>query len=147
MRITDLATGFLRLAKVLHGWLELLTGLEASRRQRISVYADEIAATLGRAAQALQLSQAQPRNRHAAQQASKELGRIAGYVEDIIVLLDSHLDGRKLAGVKRRLETLSGRGFEGGLEPELARQLAIDQIDRLAEAEGYFHSLAARLRV
>ena len=147
MRLTDLATSFLRLSQVLYGWVELLTGLEATRRARISSYADEIAATLGRAGQALLLAQAEPRNRHAARQASRELGRIAGYVEDIVVMLNGHLDGRKLAGVKRRLESLAGRAFEGAQDPALARKLALRQIDRLAEAEGYFRSLAERLAV
>ena len=147
MRITDQATKFLRLSKVLHGWLELLTGLEAARRQRISLYADEIAATLGRASQALLQLQNQPDNAQAARLVSRELGRIAGYVEDIVALLESHLDGRKLAGVKRRLDALSGPGFTDGEEPDLAWQLAVRKIDRLAEAEGYFLSLAERLRV
>ena len=147
MEINNLGSRFVALSKVLHGWLELLTGLEAARRQRIANYADDIASTFARAGQALLLAQAEPDNRLAARRASRELGRIAGYVEDIVALLESFLDGRKLAGVKRRLETLSAYGLAPGLEPKMARRLATGQIDHLAEAEGYFRSLAARLRV
>ena len=49
-----------------------------------------------------------------------------------------HLDGRKLAGVKRRLEQLEdpSRDALGG-----AQALRL-QIDRLTAAEGYFRALA-----
>jgi hypothetical protein len=48
-----------------------------------------------------------PANARAGREAVRELGRIAGYVEDIVQALEDHLDGRKLAGVKRRLELLA----------------------------------------
>ena len=147
MRQTPLTLKYLRLSKVLHGWLEQLGGLEAARRQRIANYADDIAGTLGRAAHVLAQLEAQPDSRTLARQASTELGRIAGYVEDIVDLLQSDLDGRKLAGIKRRLEALPGQGLSGLPAPSLTRRLAIGQIDRLAEAEGYFRSLSERLRV
>ncbi len=147
MGLSDLTKRFLQLAQVLHGWMELLTGLEASRRKRIAGYADDIAATLGRTGRALTLVQAEPDNRQVARLASREFGRISGYVEDIVALLERHLDGRKLAGVKRRLEALAAHGVGGAGDPALARKLALRQIDHLAEAEGYFRSLAERLRV
>ena len=52
------------------------------------------------------------------------------------------LDGRKLAGVKRRLDQLAGKG------PMLAAVRSADaqRIERLLEAEGYFRALADRLR-
>jgi hypothetical protein len=52
------------------------------------------------------------------------------------------LDGRKLAGVKRRLDGLGGKG---PLRGTLARVNA-GRIERLLEAEGYFRALADRLR-
>jgi hypothetical protein len=63
-------------------------------------------------------------------------------VEDIIRALDRHLDGRKLAGVKRRLEALAAE------EPIRAaiRGADIQRVDRLLEAEGYFRALADSLR-
>jgi hypothetical protein len=53
-----------------------------------------------------------------------------------------HLDGRKLAGVKRRLDQL------GGKAPLRGPVAGIDagRIERLLEAEGYFRALADRLR-
>jgi hypothetical protein len=52
------------------------------------------------------------------------------------------LDGRKLAGVKRRLEQLAGK------EPMLSAVRGADaqRIARLLEAEGYFRALADGLR-
>ena len=52
------------------------------------------------------------------------------------------LDGRKLAGVKRRLDQLAGK------EPmrTAVRSADAQRIDRLLEAEGYFRALADRLR-
>ena len=63
-------------------------------------------------------------------------------MEDIITALDRHLDGRKLAGVKRRLEQLAAR------EPMRAAVRSADaqRIERLLEAEGYFRALADGLR-
>ena len=53
-----------------------------------------------------------------------------------------HLDGRKLAGVKRRLDQLAGK------EPVRAAVAGADaqRIERLLEAEGYFRALADGLR-
>ena len=71
------------------------------------------------------------------------LGRISGYVEDIIIrALDRHLDGRKLTGVKRRLDQLAAK------EPVRAAVRGADMqgIERLLEAEGYFRALADGLR-
>ena len=55
---------------------------------------------------------------------------------------EPRLDGRKLAGVKRRLELLSEK------EPmrEAVRKADAQRIERLLEAEGYFRSLADGLR-
>ena len=74
--------------------------------------------------------------------AIRELGRISGYIETLVGVLDHHLDGRKLAGVKRRLEQL---------RPGELRQCVVSgrkpiHIDRLASAEGYFRALADGLR-
>ena len=52
------------------------------------------------------------------------------------------LDGRKLAGVKRRLELLTEK------EPMRAavRRADAQRVERLLEAEGYFRALADGLR-
>jgi hypothetical protein len=130
------------LAETVHRWLSALAGLDDKRRQRVAGYADRIAATLKRATAALGVLQSAPHDRTAREQAIRELGRIAGYIETMVGALDHHLDGRKLAGVKRRLEQLQPgelhRCVVSGRRPE--------QIERLASAEGYFRALADGLR-
>ena len=74
--------------------------------------------------------------------ALREFGRIAGYVEDITDTLKDHLDGRKLAGVKRRLEQL----VEEARMLDALNHVDDARINRLYESEGYFRSLADRLR-
>ncbi len=56
--------------------------------------------------------------------------------------LEQHLDGRKRAGVKRRLEHLEP--FE--LEMALADAGAVRQARKFASAEGFFRALADSLR-
>jgi hypothetical protein len=56
--------------------------------------------------------------------------------------LEHNLDGRKLAGVKRRLEQL--RPAE--LHASVVSGRRPEHIDRLASAEGYFRALAEGLR-
>ena len=70
------------------------------------------------------------------------MGRIAGYVETIVATLEDHLDGRKRAGVKRRLEHL--KPFD--LEAAIREFGAFRHARRLASAEGYFRALADTLR-
>ena len=105
-------------------------------------YADRIADTLGRAAGAFAALERHPTAIRPARSDVRELGRIAGYVEDIVAALEHDLDGRKLAGVKRRLEGLAGT------EPLLAdvQGAATQRVERLLEAEGYFRALADGLR-
>lgn len=133
----------LGLSQALHNLRSALSSLEASRREKIAVYADAIAATLARAAAAFATLERDAADQRALREAIKELGRITGYVEDIVATLESHLDGRKLAGVRRRLEHLA--------DPLLpARTAALERdphrIDRLLEAEGYLRALADGLR-
>ena len=71
----------------------------------------------------------------------RELGRLAGYVEDVADALKGQLDGRKIAGVKRRLLTISA-----GPWPGEARIAAALPLERLLETEGYMRALADRLR-
>ena len=94
MPLTDYALQFLRLAETVHGWLGALTALDRKRRLRVAAYADEIAATLARAGDALQRLEAGPQDKPAATAATRELGRISGYIETLVSVLDHHLDGR-----------------------------------------------------
>ncbi len=142
MRLTDYILKLLGLSETIHKWHGSILTLEADRREKIARYAEEIAATMARAAAAFAILERDSADRRALRDAARELGRIAGYVEDIVRALKDHLDGRKLAGVKRRLDQLS--------EPEpirlAVRRLDATRIEALHEAEGYFRALADGLR-
>ena len=138
MRLLDYTIKLLGLSEAIHRWRGALAKLDADRRESVAIYAEKVADTLGRAAAALAVLEKEPGATRAAREAIRELGRIAGYIEDIVRALEHHLDGRKLAGVKRRLEQLEepSRDALGG-----AQALRL-QIDRLTAAEGYFRALA-----
>ena len=142
MRLLDYTIRLLGVSETIHRWHAAISALEAERRGKVARYAEQIAATLARAAVAFARLQQGPADARAERLAIRELGRISGYVEHIIKALDRHLDGRKLAGVKRRLETLAAR------EPMQAAIRGADsqRVERLLEAEGYFRALADSLR-
>jgi hypothetical protein len=142
MRLIDVTIKLLGLSETIHRWRGSLAGLETERREKVASYAEAIAATLARAATAFAGLQQRPGEPAAERAAIRELGRIAGYVEDIVGALEHHLDGRKLAGVKRRLEALAAK------EPMLTAVRGADaqRVERLLEAEGYFRALADGLR-
>lgn len=142
MRLCDYTKNVLDLALTLHRWLGDIAGLEPERQRRIANYATSIAETLERAAEILSRLERQPDDRAARRQAIREMGRICGYVETIVDVLKHRLDGRKLAGVKRRLETI-GAGDWPEREAIATHSL---RLDRLAAAEGYFRALADGLR-
>jgi len=142
MRLSEYTRRLLALAETVYRWLGALSALDRERRLRIAGYADEIAATLARAGAALEELENAPGNKKARNQAIRILGRITGYVETMVVALEHHLDGRKLAGVKRRLEQLG---------PAELYDLVVSgrmplRVDRLSSAEGYFCALADALR-
>ena len=60
MRATDYSRRILALAELLHRWVGQLMKLDAVRREKVACYADEIAATLARAAEAHQKLEAEP---------------------------------------------------------------------------------------
>jgi hypothetical protein len=138
----DYARRLLSIAETVHRWLDSLSGLDHARRTRVATYADRIAATLARAGEALHGVELAPADARARQRAIRELGRITGYVETMVGALEHHLDGRKLAGVKRRLEQLRPEDLHKCVVS--GRKLV--HIERLASAEGYFRALADGLR-
>jgi hypothetical protein len=142
LRLADYARRLLCLAETVHRWLGALAVLDDRRRLRVAGYAEKIAVTLASAGDALGRLESAPRDRAARRQAIRELGRISGYIETMVGALEHHLDGRKLAGVKRRLEQLRPAELHkcvvSGRKPM--------RIDRLASAEGYFRALADGLR-
>jgi hypothetical protein len=142
MRFADYAQHLSELARTIHRWLALAARLDGLRREKVALYAEEVAATLARAATDLATLEVYPDDRPALLSATRELGRIAGYVETIVATLEDHLDGRKRAGVKRRLEHL--QPFD--LEAAIREFGAFRHARRLASAEGYFRALADTLR-
>ena len=130
------------LAQTIYQWLGVLAGLDQSARDKVALYAEEIAATLARAATALARLESQPADKASILAAVRELGRISGYLATIVSALEHHLDGRKLSGVKRRLETLEPYD----LEAVLAERGAFAHAARLTSAEGFFRALADALR-
>jgi hypothetical protein len=140
--VADYARRLLCIAETVHRWLDSLSGLDHARRTRVATYAERIAATLARAGWALHRLELVPADARARERAIRELGRIAGYVETMVGALEHHLDGRKLAGVKRRLEQLRPEELHNCVV--FGRKLV--HIERLASAEGYFRALADGLR-
>jgi hypothetical protein len=142
MRLADYVRRLSALAAAVHRWLGVAARLDGIGRDKVALYAEEIAATLARAAAALATLEHLPGDRLALLTATRELGRISGYVETIMSALDVHLDGRKQAGVKRRLENLEP--FD--LEAAIREFGAFRHARRLTAAEGYFRALADTLR-
>jgi hypothetical protein len=140
--IAEYARALLAIAETVHCWLTALTGLDEARRARVGGYAEKIACTLERAGEALRKLETMPLDRDARASAMRELGRISGYIETMVGALEHHLDGRKLAGVKRRLELLR----PGELTRNVVAGRRPIHIDSLASAEGYFRALADGLR-
>lgn len=141
MRITELTKRLLGVAETLSHWSGAMAALDGGRRRKVARYANQIADTLSRAADAFLVLEGNPQDHAAGRKAIRELGRIGGYVETIVAVLRHHLDGRKLSGLKRRLEQ-----FDLGdppLTPCACGAKAIAQ--RLTAAEGYFRALADSL--
>lgn len=142
MLLQDYAQRLTHIAQTVYLWAAQISELDRTRREKVALYAEEIAATLSRAAAALANLETVPEDRPELLAATRELGRISGYVETIVTALEGHLDGRKRAGVKRRLEALEP--FE--LEAALSQHGAFRNARRLASAEGFFRALADALR-
>ena len=142
MPIADYARCLLSIAETVHCWLASLPrSMKASRARRRLCREDRRHAE--RAGEALRLLEAAPGDRGARERAVRELGRISGYIETMVGALEHHLDGRKLAGVKRRLEPLR----PGELHKTVVAGRKPTHIDRLASAEGYFRALADGFRM
>ena len=146
MPLADFAKRLLSLSQTIYQWLGQLAGLNGQQREKVALYAEEIAATLARAAIALAALETQPADKQRVLATVRELGRISGYVETIVGTLEHHLDGRKLAGVKRRLERLE-RGAEVPTATSVSLPAAMKiHAGHLMTAEGYFRALADALR-
>lgn len=142
MRLVDYTLKLLGLSEAMRKWHDLLAALDQSQRDKIARFAEQIAATLARAAEAFERIEKDPGERSAKRAAVRELGRLSGYVENIVATLEGRMDGRRLNGIKRRLETLA----EDGLIADTIRKADAARIDRLLASEGYFRALADALR-
>jgi hypothetical protein len=142
MRLVDYTLKLLGISESLKRWQVAMGDLDDKRRDRIARYAEEIAGTLARAAAAYARLEVDPADAEAVNAATRELGRLQGYVENIIGTLEGRMDGRRLAGLKRRLEGLAARG----LIATSVRRANAARVGRLLAAEGYFRALADGLR-
>jgi hypothetical protein len=142
MRVIDYTLKLLGISEAMRRWQGVLGDMDEKRRERVAKYAEEIAGTLARAAEAYERLEKEPGDKAAARIAVREFGRLAGYVENILGALDGRVDGRRLAGIKRRLEGLAMEG----LITESLRRADAPRIERLVAAEGYFRAFADGLR-
>ena len=143
MQIVDFTLKLLGLSEAIVKWKGSLDELVRADRMRAAGYCEAIADTLARAGEALGRLAEQPADKTARRDLPRELGRMKGYLDDLSELLTDRIDGRKLAGMKRRL---SGIFEDGG--PDAGAMKADDKrTARLAEAEGYFRALADGVRV
>ena len=142
MRALDIALKLLGLADVICAWQAKLARLDKAKRAKVAEYAEAVADSLARLAGALEQLESNAADRVARRGALREIGRLAGYVETIVATLRGHLDGRRLAGVERRLKALSD---EEGVADALSR-IEPRRIEHIVAAEGYMHALADSLR-
>jgi hypothetical protein len=142
MRALDIALKLLGLADVICAWQAKLARLDKVKRAKVAEYAEAVADSLARMGVALEQLESNAASRGARRSALREIGRLAGYVETIVTTLRGHLDGRRLAGVERRLQALSD---EEGVADALAR-IEPRRIERIVAAEGYMRALADSLR-
>ncbi|WP_072395528.1 hypothetical protein [Hyphomicrobium sp. CS1GBMeth3] len=143
MHLLDYPRRLLSIAETVNRWAGALAALDRTRRAKVARYAETIAETLARAARHSARLMAAPNDKMAERGLVREFGRITGYLETLVGVLQHHLDGRKLAGVKRRLEQLGPCGTLAASDATVAKIRA----DRLLAAEGYFRALADSLRV
>jgi hypothetical protein len=143
MRALDIALKLLGLADVICAWQTKLARLDKAKRTKVAAYAEAVADLLARMAAALERLESDAADRTARRGAFREIGRLAGYVESIVAALRGHVDGRRLAGVERRLQALSDEDAIGGalasVEPH--------RIEHIIAAEGYMRALADSLRI
>ena len=143
MRLIDFTLKLLGITETMRRWQIVLADVDDRQRDKIARYADEIAGTLARIAEAFEQLDRDCNDKTAERRAVREFGRLGGYIENIVITLEGRIDGRRLAGVKRRLESLA-------LESHITATVKLAdaaRIERLAAAEGYFRALADGLRV
>ena len=142
MHVTDITFKLLGLTQAMRRWQDVLADADTHRRERVARYAEAIADTLARAGNAYAKLERSATDKTAHRAAVRELTRLKGYVENIVETLEGRVDGRQLAGVKKRLEPLAS----DGLIARGIQKVDSEHIVRLAAAEGWFRALADGLR-
>ena len=142
MPIRDFLLRLIGITRTIQTWHAALLTLDAARRDKLAAYADEIAATFCRASQAFATLDRMPADHRARRDAIRELGRISGYLDDVVAVLETALDGRKLAGLRRRLGSLATPSPQALHRPIRGHP----RLEALLDAEGYFRALADGLR-
>lgn len=142
MRFVDYTLKLLGITESMRRLQSVFGEVDDKRREKIAKYSDEIAGTLARAAEAYERLEKDPGDKGAMRIAIREFGRLGGYVENILVTLEGRVDGRRLKGIERRLESLAAEG----LIAESLKRADSARIERLVAAEGYFRALADGLR-
>jgi hypothetical protein len=142
LKAVDYSLKLLGITESLRRWQGVISEADERRRERVAKYAEQIAGTLGRVIEAYEKLEKTPGDAVAVRSAVREFGRISGYLENIVNALEGHVDGRRLAGIKRRLESLAAEA----LVLDSIKQADAARIERLASAEGYFRALADGLR-
>ncbi|MEO1543173.1 MAG: hypothetical protein AAFR75_04045 [Pseudomonadota bacterium] len=138
----NLTQKLIALAKTIAGWATELDKLNDEHRAKVAEYLDKVADTHARASAALSHLETEPTNKKQKRIAEQEFGRIKGYVDTIVDVLYGHLDGRKLAGVKRRINGIDTDIRIG----EPGSNTIVRVVQHLNEAEGYFRAIADALR-
>jgi hypothetical protein len=148
MSLTTTLLKLLGLTQALQALKASFDSLETANREKIAAYAEAVAATFARAAAAFMILEKQPDSAAARRDVTREIARIAGYVEDIVETLRPHLDGRRRAGLTRRLTDLAATDLSAPTSQRgaVTGRRQRPPIDRLLEAEGYFRALADGLR-
>ena len=142
MRAIDLTLKLLSLADVICKWQTMMARLDTARRIKVARYALRIAESLARMAAALERLETDATDRAARRGALREVGRLAGYMETIVTALRGHVDGRRLAGVERRLQSLAVDDIIGDTPTDAPPR----HIERVVAAEGYMRALADSLQ-
>lgn len=142
MRVIDITLKLLGLADVICRWQAKMSRLDKTKRTKVAEYALAIADSLSRLAAALERLESATTDRVARRNVVREVGRLAGYVETIVETLRGHVDGRRLAGVERRLHGLAD---EDRVTGALAGTQSL-RIERIVAAEGYMRALADGLK-
>ena len=142
LRVVDLTLKLLGISEAMRRWQGVIGELDEKRRLRVAHYAEEIAGTLQRAATGYEQLEKDPGDKAALRAVVREIGRLTGYVETIVATLEGRVDGRRIAGLKRRLEALATEG----LITEAIAKADHRRIERLVAAEGYFRALADGLK-